>query len=116
MNCSQASVAIGENGDRSIFVYSTPAECKTSRTDRFGTSIAHESKARGIAVVIEHLASNDLKVTLRSLVSGSDVPTLQADNHFFTWFTLRRDRKGIRGLLEPFSHLHRPVAHRAGRR
>jgi len=59
---------------RSVFVYSTRAERKTSRTDRFGTSIAHESTTRGISVTIEHLANNDLKVALRSLVPGSDVP------------------------------------------
>jgi hypothetical protein len=50
------------------------AERKISRTDRFATPIVHESKARCIAVVIERLASNDLKVALRPLVSGSDVP------------------------------------------
>jgi hypothetical protein len=75
------------------------AERKMSRTDHFATPIVHESKARCIAVVIERLASNDLKVALRPLVSGSDVPTIQTDNHFFTWFTLRSHRKGIRRLL-----------------
>src|ERR1035441_9978312 len=71
----QTGIAIGENCDRSGFIDSASPQGKTDGAYRFGTSVAHKSKACGMPVTIQRLAGNDFKVPFRSLVSIPDIPT-----------------------------------------
>jgi len=116
VNGPQTGIAIGKNCDRRGFVDSALPQRKTDRADRLGTSVAHESKAGGMPVAIQRLAGNDLKVSFRSLVSISDVPTIEADYQFFAGPVRSSSSEDFRRLLKPPAHLHRPVAHGAGSR
>jgi hypothetical protein len=53
------------------------------------TSVAYESKACSMAIAIQRLAGNDLEVSLRALVSISDVSTIEADYQFFAGLVRR---------------------------
>jgi hypothetical protein len=111
MDCTQPSIAIGENGHSSVFVYSAPAERQTGRFRRFGTSVAHKSKTRCLSLTIQHLACDNFKIAFRSPMSSAHVSAVQADNHFFTRFLDRRSREGFSGLFKPLADLHRAVAY-----
>jgi hypothetical protein len=56
------SVAVAENRHRGALVYPTAAQRKSRCSRRFGAAITHKSKARRIAIFIEHLAGDNLKV------------------------------------------------------
>ncbi len=84
MDRAQASVAVGEDGYRGVVIHSTPAESQTRCVGGFRAPIAHKSKTRCVPLAVEHFARNDFKITFRSLVSGSHVSAVQADNCVFT--------------------------------
>src|SRR5664279_65829 len=87
---------------------------KADRAHTISTSVAYESKACRMAIAIQRLAGNDLKVSLRSLVSISNVSTIEADYQFFAEIFRGRRSEGVRRFPKPFTHLHRPVANGAG--
>ena len=113
VNGPQTDIAIGKNCDRSGFVDSALPQRKTDRAHRLGTSVVHESKVCGMPVAIQRLAGDDLKVSFRSLVSISDLPTIEADYQFFAGPVRRSSSEDFRRLQKPPAHLHRPVAHGA---
>jgi hypothetical protein len=63
---AQASIAIGEDGHRSVFVYSAPAERQTRRFRGLGTSIAYKRKTRCVSLTIQRLARDNFKISFRS--------------------------------------------------
>src|ERR1017187_8899347 len=76
---SQTGIPIAKKRDRRGFGNSALAHSKIDRARRLGTSIAHAGKTDRMPLAIERFARHDLEVALRSLVSISDVPTIQAD-------------------------------------
>jgi hypothetical protein len=114
VNGSQTGVPIRKNSDRSGFGDSALPHGKTDRAHRLGTSIANESKTGGIPLAIERFARHDLEVAFRSLVSISDVSTMQTDYQFSSGLVRRRSSEYFRRFLEPSAHLHRAVADRVG--
>src|ERR1035438_9522505 len=115
MNRSQTSIAIGKYGDQGAVVCSTPAKREARGTERCRASAAYEGKTRCNALVIEHLACNDLEIALRSRMTGSHVSTIHADNDSFAWSLPHGYSQGLRRSFKPLSDLDGPVAHRVRR-
>src|ERR1017187_10854948 len=67
-----------------------------------------------MAIAIQRFACDDLEVSLRSLVSISDVSTIEADYQFFAALVRCSSSEGFRRFLKPPAHLHRPIADGAG--
>jgi hypothetical protein len=111
MDRAQASIAIGEDGHRSVFVYSAPAERQTGRFRRVGTSIAHKRKTRCLSLAIQHLARDNFKIAFRSPMSSAHISAVQADDHFSARFLKRRSCEGFSGLFKPLTDPHSAVAH-----
>jgi hypothetical protein len=57
------------NRQGSIFGNPVATQCKTSRTRRVGTALAHKGEPRRRSVLVEHLASHNLEVPFRATVS-----------------------------------------------
>src|SRR5450759_3890235 len=100
VNGSQTGIPIRKNSDRSGFGDSALPQGKTDRAHRLGTSIANESKTGGIPLAIERFARHDLEVAFRSLVSISDVSTIQTDYQFSSGLVRRRSSEYFRRFLE----------------
>jgi hypothetical protein len=79
VNGPQPRVAVGKDRDRRGFIHSVFPQMEADRADGFGAAVADEGKASGTPIAIQHLASNNLEVLLRSLMSISNVPTIQTD-------------------------------------
>ena len=69
---------------------------KPDRTHGIRTSVAYEGKACGMAIAIQCLAGNDLEVSFRSLVSISDLSSIEADYQFFAGLVRRGRSEGFR--------------------
>ena len=59
-------------------------QCKTSRTRRVGTALAHKGEPRRRSVLVEHLASHNLEVPFRATVSIPYVSAIQTKDGLFT--------------------------------
>ncbi|WP_433966455.1 hypothetical protein [Tunturiibacter gelidiferens] len=115
VNGPQTGIAIGQNCDRSGFIDSALPQRKTDRAHRLGTSVAHESKACGMPIAIQRLASKDFKVSepCKELVVGFDGGYVR-NRHQRPERSAEVLAAATSKVLKPPTHIHRPVEHGAG--